>query len=380
MNFSYEEIYSMYGQYDTFVTLTFHNECEAYKAFKPTLMGAFIYDLAERENLQKIINSDNIPRTNQYIKFSPSSLEKLSTEQKECLDKKGIQNIDIAVVTIHNLPRENRFVIKGEKDIPNLIEVKFDPSSMDLESFKLGFYNSRLRNKYILIPEEEHEYYGLQLFYNPDQFNDDLKRKITDEATGKMKEPIRYYHLKTKFLHSELTEEEDKEFKEIVGKRSKIKIDILTDELKRSNEKLNDLAVKHEDTLHALIYICSQFEDEVLLPYKLPIWWDFERFIHIYLRHVKETKVGERFAEKTIFQYKYSDIISIIDNVIKSVYKEIIEHFNEKPTENFRRMGKRSIYFDGIYYRVEIEPMGRLITFHPYNDNEKSEDPVDEKK
>lgn len=37
-------------------------------------------------------------------------------------------------------------------------------------------------------------------------------------------------------------------------------------------------------------------------------------------------------------------------------------------------MGTRSIYYDGIYYRIEIEPTGRLITFHPYNNNEKPDD------
>lgn len=119
-----------------------------------------------------------------------------------------------------------------------------------------------------------------------------------------------------------------------------------------------------------MISICSQFEDDVLLPYEIPIWWDFERFLHIFIRHVKETKIGERFSEKTIFQYKYRDIRRIVENVIKSVYIDIKEHFKEKPTINYRRMGTRSVYYDGIYYRIEIEPSGRLITFHPYNDNE----------
>lgn len=371
MNFSYEEIFSMYGQYDTFVTLDFHHDCEAYKLYKPTLMGTFIYSLKEREKLQQLIKTDNIPRNDQYIRFVPSQIEKLSAQQVEALDRNGIQSSDIAGVSTLNMPRENRFILIGEKDIPNTIEVKFDSSGMDLEQFKLGLYNSRISSNHKLIPEEEFEYFGLQLFYNPDQFNDDLKKKITNEATGKVKEPIRYYQLKAKFFKSDLTDEEDKEFKEINNRRSKIKIDLLKKELKRSTEKLKDLAVQYKDTLQTLIYICSQFEDKLLLPYDIPIWWDFERFIHIYIRHVKETKLGERFVERTIFQYKFHDIRRIINAVIESVYEDIKTHFKERPTENFRRMGTRSVYYDGIYYRVEIEPTGRLITFHPYNDNEK---------
>jgi hypothetical protein len=379
MNFSYEEIYSLYGQYDTFVTLEFHHNSEPFRMFKPTLMGTFKYTLDDREKLQAIIASDNIPRTNQPIKFVPSSLENLTNEQVEILDKKGIQNANIACISSFNWPRENRFIINGKKDIPNTLEIKFDSSDWDSAIYKLGFYNSRLLSGHKLIPEEEFEYFGLQLFYNPDQFNGELKKKLIDESTSKIKEPIRYYQLMTKFLKSDLTKGEDAEFKEITSRRTKIKLDILVEEIKSSTEKLKDIAVKHKDTLYTLINICSQFEDNVLLPYDIPIWWDFERFLHIYIRHVKETKVGERFTEKTIFQYKFRDIKRIVKTVIERVYDEIIQHFKEKPLKNFRRMGTRSIYYDGTYYRIEIEPNGRLITFHPYNDNENPTDLASEK-
>jgi hypothetical protein len=111
MNFSNEEIFSMYGQYDTFVTLEFHYGCESYKMYKPTLMGTFKYTLEEREKLQALIVFGNITRTNQYIKFSPSPLEELTPEQIEALDKKGIQNADIEIVSSFNMPRENRFIM-----------------------------------------------------------------------------------------------------------------------------------------------------------------------------------------------------------------------------------------------------------------------------
>ena len=217
MNFSYEEIFSMYGQYDNnFVMLDFHYDSEAYRNFKQTLMGSFIYTLDERQKLQELITTENIPRTNQYIKFKPSILEKLSADKSEVLDKKGIQNSDIAVVSTLSLPRYNRFTLKGEKDIPNTIEVKIDSRGMDLDRFHMGFFNERLRNGYKLIPEEEFEYFGLQLHYNLDFKIDKHKTKVLDEETGKIKEPIRYYQLKAKFLKSELTEDESKEFQEII--------------------------------------------------------------------------------------------------------------------------------------------------------------------
>lgn len=56
MNFSYEEIYSMYGQYDTFVTLDFHQGSEAYNKFGQSLMGTFKYTLEQREELEQFIS------------------------------------------------------------------------------------------------------------------------------------------------------------------------------------------------------------------------------------------------------------------------------------------------------------------------------------
>ena len=55
MNFSYEEIYSMYGQYDTFVTLDFHQGSEAYNKFGQSLMGTFKYTLEQREELEQLL-------------------------------------------------------------------------------------------------------------------------------------------------------------------------------------------------------------------------------------------------------------------------------------------------------------------------------------
>lgn len=371
MNFSYEEIYSMYGQYDTFVTLAFHYDSESYKLYKPTLMGVFIYNLEERNELQQLIQTDNIPRSVKYIRFYPSPLENLSSKQVEELDRNGILNSDIASVSTFDMPRVNRFISIGEKDIPNTIEIKIDSSKMDLDKLKLSFYKSRLRDNYKLIPEEENEYYGLQLLYNPSLINDEIKNYITDKTTGKIKEPIRFYQLKAKFFLTDLTKEEENEFKTLIRKRNMIKNKILINEFKQSTEKIKELVVNYKDPLSELFDICYQFEDELLVPFKNPIWWDFERFIHIYIRHVKETKIGERFETRTIFLYKFENIRRIIKAVIEKVHEEIEIHFKESPGKTFRRMGTRSIYFDGVYYRVEIEATGRLLTFHPCNDNTK---------
>lgn len=55
MNFSYEELYSMYGQYDTFISIVFHRGSESFHKFGSTLMGVIKYTLEERIELESIL-------------------------------------------------------------------------------------------------------------------------------------------------------------------------------------------------------------------------------------------------------------------------------------------------------------------------------------
>ena len=53
MNFSIEELYFMYGQYDTFVLLEFQLETKSRELFgKDGIMGRFRYTLDEKRDLK----------------------------------------------------------------------------------------------------------------------------------------------------------------------------------------------------------------------------------------------------------------------------------------------------------------------------------------
>jgi hypothetical protein len=149
--------------------------------------------------------------------------------------------------------------------------------------------------------------------------------------------------------------------------------DILIRELEKSGQKLLDLYKNDKEKYFALLAIATQFEDVLLLPYEIPIWWDFERFLHIYMRHVENVKTGPHFSDKTTFQYKFHEIRYIIKAVIETVYSDFQKHLQEYPERIFKRLGRRAVYYDGHYYRVEIEPTGKLVAFHPYNNANEME-------
>ncbi|MBU2061119.1 MAG: hypothetical protein KKH44_04625, partial [Bacteroidetes bacterium] len=137
--------------------------------------------------------------------------------------------------------------------------------------------------------------------------------------------------------------------------------------------RLKQLSQEYGDQIERLKDICHKYDERVVLFGEKLIYLNFERFLHIYIRHVTETQIGDRFKGKTVFQYKFDDIIRIISLIMDVASKDIQDHFKNQPESNYRRMGKRSIYFDGHYYRIEISSNGSLLTFHPYNNNEEKE-------
>jgi len=368
MNFSYEEIYWMYGQYDNnFVELELHADSESFRVYSNKLMGSFIYTFEERTKIEEQLKREDIPRSNKHVKFKPSDLEFLSSEQIETLDKKGILCADISCVSTINLPRHNRFALKEEKEIPNTHTIQININENEFYLFQLGFYTSRIKNGYKLMPEEEYEFLGLSLFFCPELVKKQYSAQIYLADTKNINDKVLYYYLKFKFLKGEISTDEKNEFDRLFKIRAEKKLKILEAELKRTGENLKKIAKENKGSFCRLISICSSFEDEVILPYEFPVWWDLERFLHIYLRHVKETKVGESFNTKTNFQYRFRDIRRIVDLVLESIYPEIKLHFQNNPSKVFKRIGSRSVCYDGNYYRIEIEPNGRLLTFHPLN-------------
>ena len=373
MYFSYEEIYSMYGQYDTFVSLEFKFGNEAYEKLGESLMGTFKYTLKQREDLEKILSSKKTPHSSKRITFEPSPLhDKLTEEQKTYLDKIGIKNADICCINSYNKPRQNTFVQKGKKEIPNQMEIKVNWNAKNTYLIALGLYKTRLRKGKILTDIEKNDYYALRLYFEKDTITGEENTFIFNEQTKEIKPIIREKYLDIKWgMEGKLSEEEEKDIKRLWHLQWDYNRNLLKQEIQRSGSTLKTLPLELK---MKLIVMSCYFKDEVLLPYIKPaIWWNIERFLHIFIRHFADLQPDGSFKNKTVFQYKYKNIRRVICNVIESVEKEVEEWFEDNPNKTFKRIGNQAIYYNGNYYRVDIEPSGRLLTFHPYNDDKERE-------
>lgn len=185
---------------------------------------------------------------------------------------------------------------------------------------------------------------------------------------------VRYIELQTKLHEMKITPTELHEFMKLVSEKKERKKQIINREIQHSSEKIQDVLDNYKIELSELEKACSKFDEEVISFGDVVIYLPFERFVHIYARHVAETQIGAKFeSEKTVFQYKYEDILRILKMVVNQERNNIQNHFKQNSDSPFRRLGSRAIYTDGTYYRLVINSNGSIQDFHPYNNNEERE-------
>lgn len=365
MNFSNEELYYMYGQYDTNISITFNYNSDGYHIFGKSLMGSIIYTEEERRDLENAIKAEPVERTDKKIRILPSVIEKLTGEQYEQAERYGILCSDIYEISSYRMPRKNNFTETGQKEIKHTVTVNFNANPREINELSYGFLNARFSRKEPLSPEEINKYLGLRAFFNLNNNEPPYNELPADH------DAVNYHRLHAKLLALTIDEADMPEFARLMIQRHQAREVLIRQEIEKSGEKLETVAKAHGDEIKNLRDACHGFEEQVIIYGKKLIYLDLERFLHIYARHVTETQVGGQFAIKTVFQYKYDDIIRIIKAVVQQEKDAIQEHFQTSPDKNFMRIGKRSVYYEGHYYRVEIDVNGRLITFHPYNNNEE---------
>ncbi|QJB34928.1 hypothetical protein HF324_27790 [Chitinophaga oryzae] len=367
MNFSNEELYAMYGQYDTNILITFKYGSNAFKIFGATLMGTIVYTQQERDALEISLKENPIPRTDKKIRILPSHAMEVTQLQFEQAERYGILCSEIIEVSSYNWPRTNRFTEKNKKEISITHNVAINARRDQLNRLEYGFLEKRYSLGETLSPEEVNKFLGLR-----SHFGLDISQPPYKDLVHKSSE-VRYFSLNAKMNALTINEEEMKEFAGIIVSRYNEREELIHEELKRSNLKLTEIAENYGDKLSNLKDICHGFSEEIILFGEKLVYLNLERFLHIYARHVTETQVGGQYEGKTVFQYKYEDIIRLIKAVIETEADAIQDHFKNNPTKEFIRMGKRAAYYDGHYYRIQILPSGLLDSFHPYNNNEEKD-------
>lgn len=368
--FSVEELYAMYGQYDNkYISIEFHKFSKSAERFGRNIGGVLTYYKKEREELEDAISQEDVQRTNGLVKIDCSNDENLSAEQKKELVERGFLSGDIYEILALNYPVKKSYKQSGTKEIPNTITVNFDPTRMDLNRTYLWLYGEKIKNGAILINEEIAKFCGLSLYLHPESEKFGFVKEYGYDEEGQKLPKVRFYELEAKLHARDISREEFLEFNQFLRNRRIERIEAIRNEIKRStNKRLEQFKEENQDIYSELEKSLVHFQTESLEYYEMfkPIYWDYEGFLHIYLRHCDELSIEGHFEKKTKFQYTKEDIKRILKIAIEKLKPKI----NEKLIEgkDFRIFGDRSLYFNGNYYSLHILADGRVAAFHPMED------------
>ncbi|MEI6122152.1 MAG: hypothetical protein WCQ95_00850 [Bacteroidota bacterium] len=366
--FSLEELYSMYGQFENrFVGIEFHKLSDSAKKFGRNIGGIIVYKKSEREELDKIINSGNISRTDGLVKMEVTSNYNMSKEQYDELLNNGFNCRDIYQISSSNIPVQKSFKIEGLKEIPHTLNINIDPTGIEPLKIFMGLCTRRIKMGKKLIHNEWCKLYGYLLYYEPEIIKSESITKKFIDKNGNKDRKVRFYELFAKLFNKDFKKEEVLEFGDLLLERSENRIEIIKDEIKKSmNISTDEFSKKHPIIWESIRSSAAIFEEESLeyLETIIPIYWDFRGYLHIYLRHCEELQIEGHFENKTKFQYNQKDIRNVLEIAIRKLYKSINARLSSG--KDFRIYGDQSLYFNGNYYALRIEPDGRIDSFFPY--------------
>jgi len=258
------------------------------------------------------------------------------------------------------------------KEIPNIIKIGVPFNREAYEALRFRYYmDVKVKNGYTFRFDEFDEFCAIVI---RNLSKDMLPKYIIDYAfddfeTFKLKKKIFLYTLRLKSLKEKLTKEEDDILNEYYINRINLKYELFAKEIKKTGIKLKEISEKYQDDLDNLKKICGDFETETLIEWFFPVYWDLERFLHIFVKHVLETKFGEgQFKKRTFFQYQFRDIRILLKQVLKQEEQSIKDHFLEVKmnmhNKDYHRYGSKAILYNNDRYKLHINNEGRLLSFH----------------
>ena len=356
MNYTIESIYHDFGQYDKVVTLNFLNGSPSFEEYPDYLTGTFYYTPKERVELENSVKEGK--STPGYVKFE-EVLNHVTKYQKETLIMTGMNTEDISsIFYLKQYHTENKFASDAIRKLPDphIIEIDLN-KNFDHDSFLINFTKSRISHGDLLTPGELAEFRGIVLNLEGKNFE-----SIEEEPDG-IKLSIKKHFLGSRLRHKQANPEERKELEQIIIQEFDSKLALLNKEIINAGIGKKKYSEIKQQLTHLIPQILK-FDEKRLAHGKFPVWLNYERFLHILLRHVNETNPGGNFENKSRFQYLINDILYLIETVIDIVYKDIMTHFRENPNKHFKRQGELSVYFNGDYYVIDIRPDGLLMTFY----------------
>ncbi|RED45284.1 hypothetical protein DFQ10_102152 [Winogradskyella eximia] len=367
-DYTHEEIYTIVGKKDKTASITFKYNSDSSKRFGQFVTVVFLYTQKEREELDQLVKKSPFSKHgNLKVKYLAGNLSKKQIQE---LELEGINSSDISTIDYFVHDPKNTFHSKDKRTVKSLnIPIRTSSKGGDYD-WIYGFQKKLVTDGIGLTPMGRCFYLAMKFYFEPDNLSEEEVQEIYPNGDLIMKEEVEWELFKIKYQREELSQEEKKKCALMFKKKQEESKIILNKYLNESGSSLKKLIANNIEQAAELLIKVEHFKDIKLnVMGSFPIYLDVERYLHVYMRHVEEMQVNKHFEHKDNFQWNEKDVTFVMQEVINQINDEVQEFFKLNPGKRYSRYGEQSIYFQGDYYTVHIEPTGRISTFHKNRKN-----------
>jgi hypothetical protein len=218
-----------------------------------------------------------------------------------------------------------------KKDVPNIINVEFESDILFHERLTIQLIGHNIESGYSISEYDLDRYFAAVIRnFGLEKLSESDKNYCF--KNGKLKDRIRYNIIRAIRESNRKPSRSNFEFYKNYMRR---KIDnrnaYMIKEINRTGINGKKEFGQQSEYFKQLKKIVSQIEDEVtLLVGDIPVKIRFEELVHIFVKHVEETKFGDgQFANRTFFNYNFDQIWTLLKCIIKQEKSEIFDHFEE---------------------------------------------------
>lgn len=264
-----------------------------------------------------------------------------------------------------------------KKDVPFLIRINSEYDPVYSENIMMFRYGQIIENQYAFPKHDFYSYCGILIKQNglenlPDKFRESIL------VNGELIPEIRFEFIRYKINDSvNISQDEMVFFRSVMLERIEERKRIIKKEISKTNlngKILNSIKYSNSEDYKLLIDLTKEFTDITLLDWFIPIVLKFDRLIHIFIKHVEETKFAEgQFKERTYFTYKPTEIWILIKTIIKRETDDIKDHFIENRVKiELKKEGLKD-YYRGYAnpivigedrFVLRIDKYGFIMQFH----------------
>lgn len=261
-----------------------------------------------------------------------------------------------------------------KKIVPNLIRIKTNYDPTVTEGLLVWRYNRIIDNGYT-FPLHDYYTYCALLLRNEEIDNVPQIMKNGNELKPEIKFEIINFQINNK----EKISNDDLKFH--IASRQGIVEDkkrIIKHEISRTNlngKLLKTISPYNSNYYRTLLHLTREFREITLLDWFIPIVLTYERLIHIFIKHVEETKFGDgQFKHRTFFEYRPDEIWILLKTIVKNETQSIQEHFLENSMnheldrlslmKDYRRSSRNPIILNEDRFVLTIDKNGFIKQFH----------------